>query len=77
MAKLIKLHGVENEELIINTAHLAGVKSIDDKVFDEDRAEILAKDSEIKSIINVTLGIHTTSMITRNTVEEIVSLANG
>ena len=77
MAKLIKLHGVENEELIINTAHLAGVKSIDDKVFDGDRAEILAKDSEIKSIINVTLGIHTTSMITRNTVEEIVSLANG
>ena len=77
MAKLIKLHGVENEELIINTAHLAGVKSIDDKVFDEDRAEILAKDSEIKSIINVTLGIHTTSMIIRDTVDEVIALANG
>ena len=77
MAKLIKLHGVEGEELIINTAHLAGVKSIDDKVFDEDRAEILAKDSEIKSLINVTLGIHTSSMIIRDTVDEVIALVNG
>ena len=77
MAKLIKLHGVENEELIINTAHLAGVKSIDDKVFDGDRAEILEKDAEAKSLINVTYGLHSSSLITRNTVEEIVSLANG
>ena len=77
MAKLIKLHGVGNEELIINTAHLAGVKSLDDKVFDEDRAEILAKDSEIKSLINVTLGIQTTSMIIRDTVDEVIALVNG
>ena len=77
MAKLIKLQGVGGEELIINTAHLAGVKSIDDKVFDEDRAEILAKDSEIKSIINVTLGIHVNSMIIRDTVDEVIALVNG
>ena len=77
MAKLIKLHGVDGEELIINTSHLAGVKSIDDKVFDEDRADILAKDSEIKSLINVTLGIQTTSMIIRDTVDEVIALVNG
>lgn len=77
MAKLIKLQCVDGEELIINTAHIAGVRALEDKVFDDDRKDILEKDSEAKSLVNVTYGLHSSSLITRNTVEEIVSLANG
>ena len=77
MAKLIKLQGVDGEEVIINTAHIAGVRALEDEVFDNDRKDILEKDAEAKSLINVTYGLHSSSLITRNTVEEIVSLANG
>lgn len=77
MAKLIKLQGVDGEELIINTAHIAGVRALEDKVFDDDRKDILEKDSEAKSLVNVTYGLHSSSLITRNTVEEVVSLVNG
>ena len=77
MAKLIKLQGVDGEELIVNTAHIAGVRALEDEVFNDDRKEILEKDAEAKSLINVAYGLHSNSLITRNTVEEIVSLANG
>ena len=58
-------------------AHIAGVRALEDEVFNDDRKEILEKDAEAKSIINVAYGLHSNSLITRNTVEEIVSLANG
>ena len=77
MAKLIKLQGVDGEEVIINTAHIAGVRALEDAVFDNDRKDILEKDAETKSLINIAYGLHRGSLITRNTVEEIVSLANG
>ena len=77
MAKLIKLQGVGGEELIINTAHIAGVRALEDEVFDDDRKDILEKDAEAKSLINVAYGLHSNSLIIRDTVDEVIALVNG
>ena len=77
MAKLIKLQGVDGEELIVNTAHIAGVRALEDEVFDDDHKDILEKDAEAKSLINVAYGLHSNSLIIRDTVDEVIALVNG
>ena len=78
MAKLIRLIGVKEEQLVVNTVAILGVKDINDPTIPEgERARIFELDPEIKAMFLYADSIHPSATLTRATVDEIIAAVNG